>query len=54
MCQAMQWSHLPVAGGIYDQSPKLIDEWAVLFNIQAEVEKEREKKQKAEAKKPRR
>lgn len=35
----MNWAHLPVAGGIYDQNPKLIDQWTIIFNKQAEHER---------------
>lgn len=42
----MKWNHLPVAGGIYDQHPKLIDEWMILFELQA---KHREKEQQRQA-----
>lgn len=35
LCSGMKWAHLPVAGGIYDQSPDLLDQWAVMFELQA-------------------
>lgn len=29
----MDFAHLPVAGGIYDQHPQLIKEWSIIFNM---------------------
>jgi len=46
----MKWNHLPVAGGIYDQHPKLIDEWEYLFSIKAEQEAKEQARQEREAK----
>lgn len=31
MCEAMRWAHLPVAGGLYDQHPKLLADWEVIW-----------------------
>lgn len=45
---AMEWTHLPVAGGLYDQSFRLLDEWLIIFGVQSEVEKEKEEKEKRE------
>jgi hypothetical protein len=45
----MRWSALPVAGGLYDQHPRLLEEWTVIFNAKAQYEKvkaEREKRKK--------
>jgi hypothetical protein len=47
----MKWSHLPVEGGIYDQHPKLIDQFRYIFATRAEHE---EKKRKADEQKQRR
>jgi len=27
----MRWAALPVAGGLYDQRPELLDEWQIIF-----------------------
>lgn len=43
LCEGMKWSHLPVAGGLYDQHPKLLDEWRIIFQIRAEIEAKRAK-----------
>jgi hypothetical protein len=44
----MKWSVLPVAGGLYDQHPKLLEQWEVIFKAKAEKEdrdqRERDKK----------
>lgn len=48
----MDWSVLPVAGGLYDQHPRLIDEWTVIFGIKARVEKEEQAKQERKARTP--
>lgn len=32
----MEWTHLPVAGGLYDQHPKLLDDWMVIFGAKGE------------------
>lgn len=39
ICEAMKWSHLPIHGGIYDQSPQLMDEWVIIFERRAAYEK---------------
>lgn len=31
LCKNMEFSHLPVAGGIYDQDPKLVSQWEEIF-----------------------
>jgi len=49
MCQALEWNHLPVAGGLYDQHPKLIDEWEILFAAVAKHEKQEQARKDAEA-----
>lgn len=42
MCKAMRWAHLPVAGGLYDQHPKLIDQWQYIMAAEAEEEVRKE------------
>ena len=46
----MKWAHLPVAGGLYDQHPQLIDEWDVLFRLDAEYTKRKQDEDAAKAK----
>ena len=45
LCQLMDWNHLPVAGGIYDQDPELISSFWTIFTEQAKVEHEKKKKE---------
>lgn len=47
LCENMKWSHLPVAGGIYDQHPDLIEQWRYIFAKRNEHEhKEHEKRER--------
>lgn len=48
LCDAMNWSVLPVAGGLYDQHPDFIDQIQVIF--QAKADAERRKQAQAEMK----
>jgi hypothetical protein len=50
----MRWNHLPVAGGIYDQHPRLIDEWQVIFEAQARQHEKERAEQEAKTKNARR
>lgn len=50
ICQGMNWAVLPVDGGLYDQDPKLLDQWGVLFREQAIYEDEKQKQAEAKAK----
>lgn len=51
----MKWSHLPVAGGLYDQHPKLIEQFQIIFHERAKHEekkrKEEQRKREAESRK---
>lgn len=47
----MKWSHLPVAGGLYDQDPGLLDKFEYLFRKIAEQEQADRDKEEAERKK---
>lgn len=42
LLDATHWSHLPVAGGWYDQHPDFVDEVVEIFAIKAQVEREKE------------
>lgn len=46
MCSAMEWSHLPVAGGIYDQDPELLEKFRILWHEKAQHDKREEAKRK--------
>lgn len=50
----MKWNHLPVAGGIYDQHPQLLDEWAYIFEQKNEHDKREREKEKNASKSGRR
>lgn len=49
-CAGTKWAHLPVAGGIYDQHPLLIDEWGVLFEMQADHDRAQNNRREQEMK----
>lgn len=38
LCRNMKWAHLPVAGGLYDQDPDLLDKFDFMFRAIAEEE----------------
>lgn len=46
LLDGMKWSHLPVAGGLYDQDPILLDQFRYIFAKRGE-EQERERKRNA-------
>lgn len=45
-----KWSQLPVAGGLYDQHPQLIDEWEFIGYKKNEARKRESKRAEAKAK----
>ena len=45
----MNWAHLPAAGGIYDQSARLIDEFLEIFNAQEQHRKTEEQDRERKA-----
>lgn len=49
LLKGMEWNHLPVAGGIYDQHPKFLDDMQSLMQLDNEIQV---KKQKADKNKP--
>ena len=49
LCKNMKWAHLPVAGGLYDQHPRFIDDMMMLFQIDQKVQKAEHDKQQREA-----
>ena len=44
----LNFNHLPVAGGLYDQHPKLIDQWTDIARL---VNSEQEREQAAQKRK---
>jgi hypothetical protein len=52
LCENMRWNHLPVAGGLYDQHPRLLEEWGIIFRVKAAHEKQKhEEEQRKSARK---
>lgn len=45
IAEAMNFNHLPVPGGLYDQHPDLLDAWETIFRIKSQEEKKRQDKQ---------
>lgn len=46
----MKWNHLPVEGGLYDQHPKLLEEFRYIFATRNEYEREQEAKRESQSK----
>jgi len=46
----MEWNHLPVAGGIFDQDPKLLDDWSTIWGIEQAAEERQRAKTERDAK----
>lgn len=44
----MKWTHLPLAGGLYDQDPDLLDKFEYIFRKIAEREQQEREKEEAE------
>jgi hypothetical protein len=48
LCDAMGWAALPVHGGLYDQHPRLLEEWSYILGQRAEHQRrEHEREQRA-------
>lgn len=47
LCESMKWSHLPIAGGLYDQDPDLLDGFMIIFAARAKHDEEERKKEEA-------
>jgi len=46
----MKWAHLPVAGGLYDQHPTLMEKFEIIFQLRAQREAREQAKRDAEQK----
>lgn len=46
----MKWTHLPNAGGLYDQDPELLDKFQIIFSEIGEHERREREKEEAERK----
>lgn len=51
LCEGMKWSHLPNAGGLYDQDPELLDGFQYIFAKRAEHQAAEDRKREKEANK---
>jgi N-acetylglucosamine kinase-like BadF-type ATPase len=51
LCEAMEWSHLPNAGGLYRQSPKLLDDFYQIWIVKGKIEEKKARKDAAERRK---
>lgn len=55
LAENSKWSLLPVAGGLYDQHPRLLDEWAIIweekFAAQEEDRQNRERQMRNKGRK---
>lgn len=52
LCSAMEWSHLPNPGGIYEQDPEFLDDITTMFILRAQhEEEERDKRERGDRKK---
>lgn len=49
LLDGMKWSHLPNAGGLYDQDPKLLDDFRYIFAKRGEEQERERKKNEREA-----
>jgi len=45
----MKWAHLPVAGGIYDQDPALLEKFTYIFAERAKHDEEEANKRASKA-----
>jgi len=43
----MKWAHLPMAGGLFDQKPELLDRFMYIFAAVNEEQKRRDAEEKA-------
>lgn len=46
----MRWAVLPVAGGLYDQHPRLLEAWSVIFEERERYREQERRKQEQEMK----
>lgn len=45
LCKNMKWTHLPVGGGLYDQHPKLLDDWLIIMDLDNKAQDRKMKEQ---------
>lgn len=54
MCQAFEFKHLPMPGGIYDQNPEILERFLYIMQEQEKQRQREEKKRKHSETGPRR
>lgn len=42
LCEAMNFGVLPLAGGLYDQHPKLVEQWEEIMRAKSQEEKRKQ------------
>lgn len=47
----MKWNHLPEAGGLNNQDPRLLEWFDIIYQEECKAEEERQKKQQKEMEK---
>lgn len=52
LCKGTKWTHLPVAGGWYDQHPDFVDKMIVIMSKEAEYEEKKQAIERQKAQKP--
>jgi hypothetical protein len=45
----MEWNHLPNAGGLYAQSPRLLDDWIYIWGQETQKQQLEQARREAEA-----
>lgn len=46
ICNAMNWAHLPVAGGIYAQHPDFLEKMMIIWTEQSKYEDQKKNEEK--------
>ena len=49
LCQFMDWSHLPVEGGLYAQDPQFLDDVLEIGSIEGQAQKRKQALEKRKA-----
>lgn len=52
LCKGMRWTHLPVAGGLYDQHPKFLEDLTTVMSAESNAEKIKNQRQARQTKQP--
>jgi hypothetical protein len=53
ICKALKFGALPLAGGIYDQHPDLIEQWSIIMEAEAAREKRDHDRRESESRRNR-